>query len=158
MVSIPSLLEAESVSWGIIMLYSPCSFFLTNTTSGQAGRMLEHMNPGLTLSCYFYVPVTSASADPANSASVQPLRNGLTKRCRACSSLQSVPGSPASGRSVSLGLITHTHKLITPCEIPAKLGMFRNARAGILKTLLSCSCLWEECRWSVAGLQENCHC
>lgn len=32
--------------------------------------MLEHMNPGLTLNGYFYVPVTSASSDSANSASV----------------------------------------------------------------------------------------
>lgn len=45
-------------------------FFLISIASGQVDRTLEHTNPGLTPNGYFYVPVTSASSDRANSASV----------------------------------------------------------------------------------------
>lgn len=51
-------------------IYPMLFFFFVSIASGQVGRTLEHMNPGLTLNCYFYVPVTSASSDPARSASV----------------------------------------------------------------------------------------
>jgi len=112
------------------------------------------MNPSLTPNGYFSVPVTSASSPPV--PGWQPLKDGLTKLLQSVLISAICSWLPSKWTRSELGF-DDTCKLITPSEIPTKLGMFRNARAGVLKTLLSCPCLWEECLRAVAVLQANCH-
>lgn len=97
MVYFPSLLEAERVSWEIIVLYFPYSWFFISIASGQVGRTLEHMNPGLTPNGYFYVLVTADNSDPSNSASVAAPQEWADQAFAECADLCNLFLAPQQG-------------------------------------------------------------
>lgn len=104
------MVSFSSLQWYLeISLCCISHTLFISIASGQVGRTL---NPALSQNGYFYVLVTSASSDPANTASVAAPQEWAEQAFAVCWTLQAVLGCPASGHEVSLGLMMHTSQLL----------------------------------------------